>query len=371
MREIGAHSVRRSCWLPPHAIYSKAANVYLETAADKLTALQQAIDNSGFFANVETVLAGSDKSRDQFLIAIKPNIMTASVHEDASPVYTDPELVEYLLDLLRARGFSRLAVVEAHNVYDYSYQGRTVPAVAAMAGYSGDGYTIEDLTEQKAPWDYGGVLGHHSVGRTWRDADYRISFAKNKTHWQCFYTGCLKNIYGCLPEWDKMKHYHGRRREFFECDILILDAFPVHFGFLDAWVSGDGLTGHVRDADPNHTHTIFASENIFALDWIMGLKMSLDPMDNVVIQEAMRRWGSVEATPVGDTTPWHPWRNVRPMTVKLLDIGEEFYWTSYVLSRALASKQDPRFKPVSRWQFLFGGLQKLAGALEGLTVKTI
>ena len=32
----------------PHPIYSKAAGVYLETAGDKLTALQQAINNSGF-----------------------------------------------------------------------------------------------------------------------------------------------------------------------------------------------------------------------------------------------------------------------------------------------------------------------------------
>lgn len=355
----------------PHPIYSKSANVYLETASDKLTALQQAIDNSGFLTNVEAVFAASGKPKDQFLIAVKPNIMTASVHEDPSPVYTDPQMVEYLFDQLRGAGFSRFAVVEAHNVYDYSYRGRTVPAVAAMAGYSGHGYSIEDLTEQKEPWDYGGVLGHHSVGRTWRDADYRISFAKNKTHWQCFYTGCMKNIYGCLPEWDKMKHYHGRRREFFECDILILDAFPVRFGFLDAWVSGDGLTGHVRDADPNVTRTVFASENIFALDWVMGLKMSLNPLDNFVIQEAMRRWGGVEARPVGDMTPWQPWRNVRPMTVKLLDVGEEFYWTSYFFSRALASSQDPRFPPVSRWQFLFGVLQKVAGALEGLTVKPV
>ena len=355
----------------PHAIYSKPANVYLETESDKLTALQQAIANAGFLDNVEALFQASGKARDQFLIAVKPNIMTASIHESPSPVYTDPEMVEYLFDQLRGRGFNRFAVVEAHNVYDYSYQGRTVPAVAEMAGYSGRGYSIEDLTEQKEPYDYGGVLGRHAVGRTWRDADYRVSFAKNKTHWQCYYTGCLKNVYGCLPEWDKMKHYHGRRREFYECNILILDAFPVHFGFLDAWVSGDGLTGHVRDADPNHTRTIVASENIFALDWVMGLKMSLNPMDNYVIQEAMRRWSGIEARPVGDMTPWRPWRNVRPWTVKLLDMGEEFYWTSYVMSRALASKQDPRFQPVSRWQFFFGIVQRISQLVEPLTVKLV
>jgi hypothetical protein len=175
--------------------------VFLETGEDKFDALRQAMEVSNFIANVEAVLTQSGKARDQFLIAIKPNIMTAALRENPSPVYTDPQLVEYVVDQLRARGFQQIAVVEARNVYDYSYQGRSVPAVAEMVGYSSNGYRIEDLSEQKEPFDYGGVLGEHVVGRTWRDADYRISFAKNKTHWQCFYTGCLKNIYGCLPEW--------------------------------------------------------------------------------------------------------------------------------------------------------------------------
>jgi hypothetical protein len=134
-------------------------------------------------------------------------------------------------------------------------------------------------------------------------------------------------------------------------------------------VSGDGLTGHVRDADPNLTQTIFASENVMALDWVMGLKMGVDPRRNSVIREALNLWGPVQATPSGDMTPWVPWRNVRPITVKVFDILEEFYWTSYVLSRTFASRQDPRFQPVSRWQWLFGGLQKVARALEGLAVK--
>jgi uncharacterized protein (DUF362 family) len=309
------------------------------------------------------------KARADFLIAIKPNIMTASVHEPDSPVYTDPAMVEHLIGRLRERGFESFAVVEAHNVYDYSYRDRTVPNVADLAGYSGQGYRIVDLSEEKEPFDYGGVLGQHVVGRTWRAADYRVSFAKNKTHWQCFFTGCLKNVYGCLPEWDKMKHYHGHRREFFQCNILILDAFPVHFGFLDAWVSGDGLTGHVRDAHPNLTRTVLASDNVYALDWVMGQKMGLDPESSFVIQEAIKRWGRIQATPVGDITPWRPWANVRPVIVKLLDIMEEWYWVSYFFSRALASAQDKRFRPVSRWQWLFGVLQRLSRLIERLTVR--
>jgi uncharacterized protein (DUF362 family) len=351
-----------------HPIYSKDATVYLESGTDKFAAMQQAMLGSAFLEHIESALARSGKPRQEFLIAIKPNIMTASKWLDPNPVYTDPELVEFLVDRLVERGFANIAVVEARNVYDYSYQQRSVRAVAGMLGYTSRGYRIEDLSEQKEPYDYGGVLGQHFVGRTWRDADYRISFAKNKSHWQCFYTGCLKNIYGCLPEADKMRHYHGKKREFYECCILIVDRFPVHFGFLDAWVSGDGFSGHVRDAKPNFTRTIFASENIFALDWVMGEKMEIDPALNYVIQEAMHRWGTIHITRQGNMTTWHPWDNIRPFVVLALDALEEAYWTSRFFSRSFASEQDERFPPVSRTQWLFGILQRITRLFEGLAV---
>jgi len=351
-----------------HSIYSQDATVFLETGSDKFETLDRAIEVSRFFENVEAVLQQSRKSGDSFLIAIKPNLMTASTRQDGSPIYTDPQLVEHLIGRLRDRGFRNVAVVEAGNVYDYSYQGRTVAAVADMVGYSSNGYRVEDLSQQKEPFDYGGVLGPHVVGRTWRDADYRISFAKNKTHWQCFYTGCMKNIYGCLPEWDKMKVYHGKGREFYECCILMLDNFPVQFGFLDAWISADGFSGHVRDGKPNHTKTIFASANIFALDWVMGEKMNINPALNYVVQEAMHRWGTMHITRRGNLTPWDPWTNVQPFVVVAMDAIEEDYRLSRIFSRSFASQQDKRFPPVSRAQWFFGILQRLSRLFERLLV---
>ena len=41
--------------------------------------------------------------------------------------------------------------------------------------------------------------------------DFRVSFAKNKTHSYALYTLAIKNIYGALPKEFKLKAYH--------CDI--------------------------------------------------------------------------------------------------------------------------------------------------------
>jgi uncharacterized protein (DUF362 family) len=349
-----------------HPIYSRHGVVHVITGSEKLDTLDRAIAASGFLEYVESVRQRADKAPADFRIAIKPNIMTASVHEEESPVYTDPALVEHLIGRLRDHGYTAVAVVESHNVYDYSYEGRSVARVAEMVGYSGRGYSIADLSEEMEPHDYGSVLGHHQVGRTWRDADYRISFAKNKTHWQCFYTACIKNVYGCLPQWDKMLHYHGKGIEFFEAAVLIADRFPVHFGFLDAWVSGDGFSGHVRDASPNQTRTIFASSNIFALDWVAGEKMGLDPAHNFVMQEALHRWGRISIRREGDLTPWTPWTNVRPFVVVALNWFEELYGLSRFASRALASHQDPRFPPVRKGRWFFRALYQLSRWVERL-----
>src|SRR5262249_18648933 len=178
-----------------------------------------------------------------------------------------------------------------------------------------------------------------------------VSFAKNKTHWQCFYTGCLKNVYGCLPEWDKMRVYHTNGRKFYESCIDIVDNFDVHFGFLDAWVSSDGFTGHVRDGSPNQTKAILASENVVALDWVMGEKMQIDPNLNFVLQEAMHRWGTIHITRIGNQTAWNPWTNVQTFVVVAMAIIEIWNPLARFFSRAFASQQTPHFPPVSRWQW--------------------
>lgn len=120
--------------MPTHPIYSRDATVWIETGTDKLQALHNAMRVSQFFENVEAVWQASGKSRQAFLIAIKPNLMTASIRQDPSPVYTAPELVEALIRGLRERGFGSLAVVKARNVYDYSYQGRPQPSPGRLAG---------------------------------------------------------------------------------------------------------------------------------------------------------------------------------------------------------------------------------------------
>jgi hypothetical protein len=238
---------------PPAVIKTTPpTTVVVRGGDDKFALLDQVVLESGFWDVLERHFAASSKRKPDFRVVIKPKFMFMHAKRDISS-YTDPTLVEALVDRIVARGFTNVTLVEAQSTYGNYYKNREVHKVAEYIGYSANkNYRIVDLTQEMVPFDYGGRLGRHFVGPTWRDADFRVSFAKNKTHMFCNYTLTLKNIYGTLPLQNKLKEYHGKR-EYDWPTIESMKHFPVHFGFIDAIWSADGQFGVIVDPKPNHT----------------------------------------------------------------------------------------------------------------------
>jgi uncharacterized protein (DUF362 family) len=317
---------------------------------DKLALLDQALDQASLAAALERRLADTGRARDALAIAIKPNLMFMYSERDRS-TFTDPALVEHLVDWLRARGFVNLTVVEAQSAYGNFFYDREVRNVAAVVGYQPrDRYRIVDLTEEMVPHHFDGPVGDHFVGPTWRDADFRISFAKNKTHTWAWYTLCLKNIYGTLPLQDKIHEYHNKREIYYPA-IDSLVAFPVHFGIIDAFVGADGPFGIFADKDPNPTSTVIAGENIVAVDWVGASKMGLDPMVSRYMQLAVQVFGRPRVDLLGDGSVYPNWRNVTRPLIEFWDNAEESYsFTNTVFSLLNHDYVSPAFrrKPVSR-----------------------
>jgi uncharacterized protein (DUF362 family) len=284
----------------------RRARVFIETGDDAAAAFDRLLELSGLLARVIAAAELGGTPRSRFPIAIKPNLMVAPGDDAGAADRTDPALVERLAAALAAEGFGDVAVVES------AVKGLPpVADVAREAGYSGTGYRIADLSEETVPFEYGSVLGAHVAGRSWSQAGFRISFGKAKTQWQCLFGGALANLYGCLPEPDKLARYHGTGHEFHECCVLVADRMPVHFGIVDAWVGGDGRGSHAHARRARETGTLLASDDLLALDWVVGEKMGVDPNLSLVLQEALLRWGRVEIVRRGNTTAWRPWENVR------------------------------------------------------------
>jgi len=280
---------------------------------DKIKALEAVLEITGFLDLVINSWQASGKPKEQFAILIKPNFMFAYNKHDHT-TYTDPELVRHLVDILRNRGgFENLAVVEAQSTYGEYFDKRSVREVAEYLGYVVDGsagYKVIDLTEDRSEVKYlGPHLGHHPVPLTWKNADFRISFAKNKTHAYAYYTLTLKNIYGALPLADKFSAYH-KGKGIYHTTIEYLRAFPVHYGLIDAHLSADGPFGIFADPEPNVTETTIGGEDLVAVDWVGATKMGLDPKISQYMELAVKAFGKPEIKLVGDPNPYRPWLNV-------------------------------------------------------------
>lgn len=294
---------------------------------DKFGILDRVLEETRFFEILERRYQETKKSRDAFAVVIKPNFMFMHSKKDIS-TYTDPELVEALINKIAARGFPNITIIESQSTLGNYYENREVVKVAEYIGYSTNkNYHIVDLTEEMVPYDYGGRLGTHFVGPTWRDADFRISFAKNKTHTFCHYTLTLKNIFGTLPMQNKLKEYHTKR-EYDWPTIETLKHFPVHFGLIDAFYSADGQFGVIVCSEPKLTKTIIGGENLIAVDWVGAKKMGLNPDDPGVgrfIPLAVEAFGKPKINWVGDRSIYEPWENVSEVFIQSLDIIEEAY----------------------------------------------
>lgn len=303
------------------------ATVVAHKGEDIFELLDRVLEQSGFYGVLEERHHVSGKTRDEFSVAIKPNFMLARHKKDKS-TYTDPDLVGALVDRICARGFKDVSIVESRNNLAYYYKNRQVARVAEYLGYSGNSNCrIVDLTGEMEPYDYGGRFGRHYVGPTWRDADFRVSFAKNRTHVFCHYGLTLENIYGTLPVQNKLREYHSKR----EYDWPVIESlkhFPVHFGLIDAIYSADGNTGVTAGAGPNHTRTIIGGENLIAVDWVGARKMGLNPDDPRVgrfLPLAVEAFGKPEVNWSGDRSFYMPWKNVDEFFIQSLDTIEESY----------------------------------------------
>ncbi|MEJ5329102.1 MAG: DUF362 domain-containing protein [Desulfobaccales bacterium] len=290
---------------------------------DKFKALDTALTAGRFWETLEAACQAAGKSQAEFAIVIKPNFMFAYNNSDRS-TFTDPELVHHLVRRLRERGFANLTVAEAQSTYGEYFDKRSVREMAEYLGYAADGsagYRLVDLTlDEREERCLGPHLGVHPVPVTWRDADFRLSFAKNKTHAYAYYSLTLKNIYGALPLADKFSEYHTGR-DIYHTTMEYLKAFPVHFGIIDAHLSADGPFGVFADPEPNRTETIIAGADLVAVDWVGASKMGLNPKISQYMELAVKAFGKPEIHLIGDASLYRPWLNVPAVMTILTHFG--------------------------------------------------
>ena len=297
---------------------------------DKYSLLEKVLGMSGFFEILDGSWENSGKPRKDFRIVVKPNISMMLRRGDIG-TYTDPFLVIHLLRLLLKRGYENLTVVESQNLYGNWFGNRGVLQVAARAGYleetgitswknqtraeirvKGGGtdtrVPLIDMTNEAVPCDFGGRAGKVLVGKAWVEADFRVNFAKLKTHFYSCSTLAIKNIYGCLPLQDKVREYHCKRMVG-PWTARLIKAFPVHFSIVDAYSSADGWLGVKIKAIAVKPHTLIAGGDIMAVDDFGSRLMRINPEKSIMFSELKKLLPLRPYRVAGEASWPKRWRN--------------------------------------------------------------
>jgi uncharacterized protein (DUF362 family) len=279
----------------------------------------------------------SGKAKEEFRVVIKPNMMVFINPNAYEATVTNKDLVEALVDHIRTLGFSDISICEAQHDVGRMLKNHNVRFVAEQIGYRpNDRFRIIDLTEEAVPHDYHYTDGRGKtkvwkdvVGVTWRDADFRISFAKCKTHEHDWMTLSVKNIYGCFPSSNKISKYHIRN-EVWDVTARSLRSLPVHFSFIDAWIGSDGFQGY-KIAHPKPLGMLFGGRDAVAVDMEVFRRAGLKEGKSKILRKAVEQVyeGVYPSYAVrGDETRFSDvcaWQNISDEDVRTMDILEEVY----------------------------------------------
>jgi uncharacterized protein (DUF362 family) len=255
----------------------------------KREALRRLLEESGLRRRLEERAREGGRPLGAMKVAIKPTFMLGYARRDLS-VVTDPELLDELASWLRGLGCADVAVVECANLYDRFYGGRSVREVAAYLGFDSPDYRVVDSAAEQVPHAYFRGMAQYGVGRTWKEADFRISFAKMRSH-------PIEHVYLSVAnvEW-----VGGRCDQFLFFDrqahretaiMMLLDEFPPHYALLDGYdLAADGLVGMMGCARPPSPRRLYASGDALALDVVAARHLGLDDARASVILRAAFHW---------------------------------------------------------------------------------
>jgi len=134
-----------------------------------------------------------------------------------------------------------------------------------------------------------------TVAKAAYEADVIITLPKLKTHAMAYYTGAIKNQFGCVPGTRKAQ-WHTRMPDPHDFSRMILDLNSLvgtSFAILDGIVAMEG--NGPKNGTPRQINTIIMGDSISAVDSaavrLIGYK---DPREVPMLKEAYdAKWGSV------------------------------------------------------------------------------
>jgi uncharacterized protein (DUF362 family) len=341
-----------------------------KSAEEKRGVFQRLLDESGLAELLKQRAAALGKRAEELRIVVKPSFMLGYAKKDRS-IITDPELLRELADFLRARGFGNAVLVESANIYDQFFEHRSVGEVAEYFGMRECGLPLVDASNDQVGHAYFRGMAQNTISRSWKEADFRISFGKMRSHpiEMAYLTiGNLEWMGGRCDEFLFVERQAHRETAL----MMLLDGFPLDFVLLDAYdEASDGLVGVMGCPKPPAPRRVYAGEDALAVDLVAARHMGVrEPELTNILRAACHWFGDPrERTEVvGTDENLREWRG--PYETEFSTLLSFVAYPVYVFGSGRGSlfvpEMDERaFPPLQRGSFLQrvlrGALRRLLG----------
>jgi len=200
-------------------------------------------------------------------VVIKPNHCTA-VREKAPESNTDPRLTAAVCEMLLTRT-RRITVGESDSLRQTAWEAFEVMGYREIAGRLG----VECVNFSESEWvpihlEPAGEIG---LPRSLLEADVFITLPVLKTHALTYFTGALKNQWGCLPQYDRILYHRY-------LDPLLATLHRVlrpQLAMMDGIIGMEGRGP--TNGKPRRMDVILASQDSVALDAAAMRLIGLEP----------------------------------------------------------------------------------------------
>jgi uncharacterized protein (DUF362 family) len=279
-------------------------------ADDKLFLLRRLLGDSGLRQRMEERARFLGKPLGGLRVAIKPTFMLGYNRRDPSPI-TDPVLLDELASYLNESGCSDVVVLEGENIYDKFYGNRSVLDVAEYLGVRSPHFRVVDASREQVPHKYGRGMAQYTISRSWQEADFRISFAKLRSHPIELAHLTVGNVEWLGARCDEFL-FIERQANRTTAVLMLLDEFPPHFALIDGYdAAPDGLVGVMGCRRPRSPRRLYAGRDALAVDAVAFRHLGIrEPRESSLLRAACHWFGSqprgIEV--LGSDEPVADWR---------------------------------------------------------------
>lgn len=268
-------------------------------------------------------------------VVVKPNLCTA-VPEKMEMSNTDPRITEALCEVLAQRA-GRICVAESDNLRQTAKEAFDLSGYPAFAKRLG--VELVNLTE--SPWvQVASEPVAMQLPKLLLDADVFITLPVLKTHALTYFTGALKNQWGCVPQRDRILLHRY-------IDGLLVSLQRIlrpKLAIMDAIIAMEGR-GPVS-GKPRRMDLLLASRDAVALDTAAMRLVGLEPQQaRHIMTAAEQNLGRMAPGQIALDGPWDEYRTQFDPAIFDVALRSMNYMTRYRWFVRNALERDVIFKP--------------------------